>query len=136
MITICHNICEIFFIRNLLELFFVNFLQPVWIWIQIEIGSDLDQDYNVCGSLALVTLLPMQWGEEQKLKNCSLTSTPSVATYFFSNSPVKCLLTKVVFPADNLFWILDTKLIFLLKQTRCKFKIIVFFVKNVFLTLK
>ena len=27
-----------------------------------------------------------------------LTSTPRVATYFFSNSPVRCLLTKVVLP--------------------------------------
>ena len=27
-----------------------------------------------------------------------LTSTPSVATYFFSNSPVRCRLTKVVLP--------------------------------------
>jgi len=26
------------------------------------------------------------------------TSTPNVAMYFFSNSPVKCLLTNVVFP--------------------------------------
>merc|ERR1719219_369084 len=26
------------------------------------------------------------------------TSTPRVATYFFSNSPVRCRLTKVVFP--------------------------------------
>ena len=26
------------------------------------------------------------------------TSTPRVATYFFSNSPVRCLFTKVVFP--------------------------------------
>ena len=27
-----------------------------------------------------------------------LTSTPYVAIYFFSNSPVKCLFTNVVFP--------------------------------------
>ena len=31
------------------------------------------------------------------------TSTPRVATYFFSNSPVKCLLTKVVFPERILY---------------------------------
>jgi hypothetical protein len=31
-------------------------------------------------------------------KGIGCTSTPRVAMYFFSNSPVKCLLTKVVFP--------------------------------------
>jgi hypothetical protein len=31
-------------------------------------------------------------------KDIGWTSTPRVAIYFFSNSPVKCLFTNVVFP--------------------------------------
>jgi len=31
-------------------------------------------------------------------KTIGCTSTPKVAMYFFSNSPVKCLLTNVVLP--------------------------------------
>ena len=37
------------------------------------------------------------------------TSTPRVATYFFSNSPVRCLFTKVVLPEIEIKEMLNSK---------------------------